>query len=174
MSDPRFPIGPLPQLPVQQRIPATLEALAQSMTRAVTDWQGVLASVTQADLSRSYREGGWTLQQLAHHTADAHLHGLNRLRHGLTQADFQIQPFPQGEWVTLPDAALPVSVAAGLLAGLNAHWEALLRGTPAGAFDREIIHPAEGRQDLWQLTVKHDWHLRHHLAHVRLALAGRA
>ena len=170
MSDPRFPIGPLPALPDAERVPATLHGLANSMAQAVTHWQATLQALTPVDLTRTYRPASWTVQQLAHHTADAHLHGLNRLRHGLTQDDFQIQPFGQSAWLTLADAALPVSVAAQLLEPLNAHWVALLRGTPAGQFDRQVVHPTEGRQDLWQLAVKHDWHLRHHLAHVRLAL----
>ena len=170
MSDPRFPIGPLPMLSAQERTPATLDPLATSMTQAVTDWQATLQALKPTDLTRTYRPGGWTVQQLAHHTADAHLHGLNRLRHDLTEPEFQIQPFDQSAWLTLPDSNLPVSVAAQLLEPLNAHWIALLRGTPAEHFNRQVVHPAEGRQDLWQLAVKHDWHLRHHLAHVHLAL----
>lgn len=172
MSDPRYPVGPLPLLRPEERLPARLEELASSMTRAVTQWQALLPTLTPADLGRTYRPGSWTVAQLAHHTADAHLHGLNRLRHGLTEPDFHIQPFQQTAWLSLADARLPVEVAGRLLAPLNDHWVALLRGTPAGAFDRQIVHPAEGPQDLWQLALKHDWHLRHHLGHVHLALGG--
>ena len=153
---------------------ATLEALATSMTRAVADWQATLRALAPADLTRTYRPDGWTVAQLAHHTADAHLHGLSRLRHGLTQEEFHIQPFDQAAWLTLPDSALPVGVAAQLLEALNAHWVSLLRGVPADRFSRQVVHPAEGRQDLWQLAAKHDWHLRHHLAHVHLARTHQA
>lgn len=173
MPDLRYPIGPLPQLAAEERVPAGLERLAGSMTQAVQEWRAVLAGVGAADLGRTYREGSWTVQQLAHHTADAHLHGLSRLRYGLTEENFQIQPFAQAEWAQLPDMALPTSVAADLLQALNAHWVALLTGVPAGQFSRVIVHPAEGPQDLWQLAAKHDWHMRHHLAHVRLALGGK-
>ncbi|RJF71916.1 hypothetical protein D3875_10430 [Deinococcus cavernae] len=172
MSDSRYPIGPLPQLPAEQRTSATLEALATSMTQSVEAWRHTLEALAPADLDRTYRPGSWTVHQLAHHTADAHLHGLNRLRYGLTEHEFHIQPFDQSAWLALADGRLPVGVAAQLLEPLNVHWAALLRGTPAEQFGRQVVHPAEGRQDLWQLAVKHDWHLRHHLAHVRLALAG--
>lgn len=169
----QYPVGKLPQLPDSGRTPAQLEQFIQSMQQSVHDWAQVLGDLSPADLQKTYREGAFTVQQLAHHTADAHLHGLNRLRSGLTEDEFQIQPFAPADWVKLPDANLPVTVAVGLLEGLNAHWVALLQGTDPQQWSRPIVHPQEGRQDLWQLVGKHDWHLRHHLAHVKLAL-GKA
>lgn len=169
-ADQRFPIGPLQPLPDAERRPETLGAFADAMTGAVEEWRALLAGRSPADLARTYRPGAWTVQQLAHHVADAHLHGLNRLRHGLTEDGFQIQPFGQTEWLRLPDAELPVSDALDLLGAVNRRWTSLLRGLPPERFAREVVHPAEGRQDLWQLAHKHDWHLRHHLAHARLAL----
>ena len=169
-EDRRFPIGPLTPLPAQERRPETLAAFAGAMTGAVEEWRALLRSCAPADLARTYRPGAWTVQQLAHHTADAHLHGLNRLRHGLTEDGFQIQPFAQAEWLRLPDAELPVSDALELLGAVNRRWTSLLRGLAPERFAREVVRPADGRQDLWQLAHKHDWHLRHHLAHARLAL----
>lgn len=166
----QFPVGPLPQLPDAARVPATLHGLAEAMSASVQGWQALLAGRTDPELARRYRPGAWTVQQLAHHTADAHFHGLHRLRSGLTTQGYVIQPFDQQAVMALPDYALPAAQALSLLDSLNRRWVALLRGVDSTEFSRRVVHPAEGEQDLWQLATKHEWHLRHHLAHAHLAL----
>lgn len=145
-------------------------AAAQRMQAAALDWHNLLAPLTPQELARTYRPGSFTVSELAHHTADAHLHGLNRLRYALTTPEYVIQPFDQEAWLTLPDATLPVSAALELLDVVNQRWAALLRAVDVAQFDRRITHPAEGPQDLWQLIAKHDWHVAHHLGHARIAL----
>lgn len=166
----RFPIGSLPQLPDTERVPATLEHFAASLEDSVAGWRGLVGARNASDLARTYRPESWNVRQLAHHVAEAHLHGLSRLKAGLTQDNYVIVPFDQNAALTLPDAALPVSAALELLEALNLRWVALLRGVSSAEFARQIVHPQEGPQDLWQLINKHDWHLKHHLAQARLAL----
>ena len=167
-SVPRFPIGSIQPLPTHDR-PA-LRAVAARMTAATATSQALLAPLDASALARRSRPGAWTVAQLAHHTADAHLHGLNRLRYALTTPHYVIQPFDQDAWLTLPDAGLPVTVALGLMDAVTAHWIALLEGVEVEALDATVTHPDEGPQELWQLIAKHDWHLRHHLAQARQAL----
>lgn len=169
----RYPIGRRPDLAPGERVPAFLPAAARRMEAATRDWRALLSGVGDADLARTYRPGAFTVRQLAHHVADAHLHGLVRLRHGLTEDGFVIRPFDPDDWAALPDMALPVDVALNLLDALTAHWAILLDRTDPAAFAREITHPDEGPQDLWQLVAKHDWQLRHHLEHARIALGLR-
>ncbi len=168
----QFPIGPLPQLSAERRRPATLEAFAASLEQAVAEWRGLVGSRTPSDLARTYREGSWNVRQLTHHAAEAHLHGLMRLKAGLTTERSVIQPFDQDQTILLPDADLPVSAALSLLEAINLRWTALLRGVPSHEFERQLVHPQEGPQDLWQLVTKHDWHLQHHLAQAKLALGS--
>ncbi|WP_034388076.1 DinB family protein [Deinococcus sp. YIM 77859] len=164
----RYPIGPVQDLPGRDR--ATLEAVAARMEAAGRAWREALTGRDEAELGRTYRPGAWTVRQLAHHAADAHVHGLNRLRYSLTAEEYVIQPFDQQGWLMLPDAALPVEAALALMDAVNVRWGALLRGLDPALFARRVLHPQEGEQDLWRLLAKHDWHLRHHLAQVRLAL----
>ncbi|TSA86768.1 hypothetical protein FNU79_06150 [Deinococcus detaillensis] len=166
----RYPVGPLPQLPDLERVPASLERFAASLESSVAQWRGLVGARNATDLARTYREDSWNVRQLAHHVAEAHLHGLSRLKSGLTQENYVIVPFDQNAALTLPDADLPVSAALELLEAVNLRWVALLRGVSSTEFARSIVHPQEGLQDLWQLVNKHDWHLRHHLAQARLAL----
>ncbi|MDL2342808.1 DinB family protein [Deinococcus sp. MIMF12] len=168
-DDRRFPIGPIQDLPARDR--AALEAVAARMEATGREWREAVSGLDAAGLARSYRPGGWTVAQLAHHAADAHVHGLNRLKYALTVEGYVIQPFAQEAWLTLADAALPVEEALALMDAANVRWAALLRGTDVAQFDRRVTHPQEGGQDLWRLVAKHDWHLRHHLAQARLALA---
>ncbi|MPY67509.1 hypothetical protein F8S09_12575 [Deinococcus sp. SDU3-2] len=170
-QDRRFPIGPIQDLPARDR--AALEAVALRMESTGRDWRNAVTGLDAGALARTYRPGSWTVAQLAHHAADAHLHGLNRLKYGLTVEGYVIQPFAQEAWLGLADAALPVGEALGLMDAANMRWTALLRGTDPAQFTRRVTHPQEGEQDLWRLVAKHDWHLRHHLAHVRLALANQ-
>ncbi len=166
----RYPIGPIQDLP--GRDAATLAQVALRLEDVAQEWREVLTGLDRTVLARTYRPGGWTVAQLAHHAADAHLHGLNRLRYALTTEHYVIQPFDQEAWLLLPDAALPMGAALDLLDAANLRWGALLRGLDPERFARRVTHPQEGEQDLWRLVAKHDWHLRHHLAQVRLALGG--
>ncbi len=170
-KDAQYPLGRLPQLTAEERVPATLERFAASLEGAAAEWRGLVGALTLSDLARTYREGSWTVRQLAHHVAEAHLHGLIRLKAGLITEEYRIQPFHQAQTLLLPDADLPAASALDLLEALNLRWAALLRGVAADQFAREVVHPQEGRHDLWQLVNKHDWHLRHHLAQARSALA---
>ncbi|WP_245896086.1 DinB family protein [Deinococcus irradiatisoli] len=147
-NDPQYPLGGLPQLTDAERVPATLERFAASMEQAVADWRGLVGALTLSDLARTYRPGSWTVRQLTHHVAEGHLHGLIRLKAGLTTDGYTIQPFQQAQTLLLPDAELPVADALGLLDSLNRRWAALLRGVPATEFAREVVHPQEGHQDL--------------------------
>ncbi|GHF44886.1 hypothetical protein HNQ07_002191 [Deinococcus metalli] len=167
-----FPIGGIAPLPTRDR--AALRDVSERMTMAGAQWRTLLASLDAPGLARRSRPGAWSVAQLAHHTADAHLHGLNRLRSALTTPGYVIQPFDQDAWLTLPDATLPVDVALTLMGAATAHWTALLLGVDVEAFDTRILHPQEDEQDLWQLVAKHDWHLRHHLAQARQALEAGA
>ncbi|UBV42010.1 DinB family protein [Deinococcus taeanensis] len=170
--DPRAPIGPIRDLP---RTPQSLTQVAGRMEDAVRAWRTLLSApdgtplTGGALLARRPHPQGWSVAQLAHHTADAHVHGLNRLRYALTTPGYVVQPFNQDAWLTLPDAALPVSAALALLDAANVRWAALLRGLDAARLDTHLTHPHEGEQDLWRLVAKHDWHLRHHLAQAQLA-----
>ncbi len=166
----QYPIGPLPSLSVEDRKATTLEQFAQSMTQAVSDWQALANGLSAADLNRTYRPQSWTVFQLIQHVPEAHMYGLTRLKFGLTEDDYTIQPINQQAMMLLPDKQMPIASALALLEALNTSWVALLIHVPMQQFYRKIMHPEEGPQDLWQLAAKHDWHLRHHLAQARLAL----
>lgn len=76
----QYPLGPLSQLPAGSRTLDTLERFTVSMEGAVTDWHTLLDVLNAEQLTCTYRPGSWMVSQLAHHVAEAHLHGLIRLK----------------------------------------------------------------------------------------------
>ncbi|WP_027482956.1 DinB family protein [Deinococcus pimensis] len=166
----RYPLGTRPTLAPHERQPDFLARAATSMEATTRAWREAVEHLPAARLGLTYRPGAFTVRELAHHTADSHLHGLIRLKHGLTLDRFTILPFSPDDWVALPTSHLPVETALRLLEAMTAHWAVLLRSVRPDDFNRLIHHPDEGAHDLWQLVAKHEWVVRHHLAHVRLAL----
>jgi DinB superfamily len=161
----RYPIGPIgfpdsPELSAYVRALKTSEAALQ-----------VLASgLNETDLERSYRLGGFTVRQLLHHLADSHELGFMRFRWGLTEDAPIILPMDQDAWAALPDYRLPIAPSLALFGAVNARWVAVLAALDPAEMKREIVHPLEGRMNLWRLLAKHEWHVRHHMAHIGLAL----
>lgn len=167
--DAHFPIGPI-QYP-QTLDAARLAAYAASLRASALALRPLLTELSEEQLGATYAPGSWTVRQLAHHIADAHEHGSMRFRFGLTQDTPTILPFDQETWARLPDYALVPEVSLRVFEGVTDRWAALLDALPPGDLAREIVHPQEGRQSLWRLLAKHDWHARHHTAHIRMALS---
>jgi uncharacterized damage-inducible protein DinB len=169
MTDPvRFPAGPLPLPP--RRDAAQLARYAADLQDSAAQLAQVGAALSPAHLAQTYRSGSFTARQLVHHIADAHELGFMRFRWGLTERRPSILPMDQDAWARLADYALPPAPSLALHAAVNARWVAVLTALDPAELTREIVHPQEGVMDLWALLAKHEWHVRHHLGHLRLAL----
>lgn len=166
--DTQYPVGKLsiPDALSHERFEQYLQLL-RDFPKELHD---LVCPLTEQDLHRQYREGSFTVRQLAFHIADAHDQGFNRFRFGLTLDTPTIQPFPQELWAGLQDYNLPVDVAVHHFTAVNERWLHILKHLAVPEMEREFIHPDEGRQPIWKLISKHEWHVRHHLAHIRLAL----
>lgn len=130
-----------------------------------------VAGLSEDQLDRNYREGGWTVRQLVHHLADSHINAFCRFRLGVTEEHPTIRPYDEAAWARLPDvAATPIEASLGILDGVHARLAALLRGLPAEAFARTVFHP-EGERTLTldELLGEYSWHGRHHIAHIHIA-----
>ncbi|GGJ21306.1 DinB family protein [Deinococcus roseus] len=166
--DKQYPVGKL-SIPdaLSKELLDQYVQLFQGFSR---DFHDLVCPLTEQDLHRQYREGSFTVRQLAFHIADAHDQGFNRFRFGLTLDVPTIQPFPQELWAALQDYNLPVDVAVHQFKAVNDRWLHLLKHVSMPELQREFIHPEEGKQAIWRLISKHEWHVRHHLEHIRLAL----
>src|SRR4051812_578974 len=100
--DPRYPIGPHTWNP-----PSTAEQRAAfiAVIAAIPDnLRSAVAGLTDAQLDTPYRDGGWTVRQLVHHLADAHMNSYIRIRLALTEDEPTIKTFNEVAWAELVDA----------------------------------------------------------------------
>jgi hypothetical protein len=69
---------------VIQRLPADLEVAVKGLN--------------EQQLGTPYREGGWTVRQVVHHLADAHMNGFIRIKLMLTEDRPTLKPYDQETW----------------------------------------------------------------------------
>jgi hypothetical protein len=131
------------------------------------EMKAAVAGLTDAQLDTPYREGGWTLRQVVHHTADSHMNSYVRFRLALTEQEPTINTYEEQLWAELDDAkAEPVDTSLQLLEVLHRRWVRMLRTLDDAQWQKAFIHPANGRTELDKALGLYAWHGRHHVAHI--------
>lgn len=133
----------------------------------------VLKQVNQESLQWRYRPGGWNIQQVVHHCADSHMNAITRFKLALTENGPTISPYLEARWAELADT-LEVEILHSMMIikGVHHRWTILLKSMNQADFEREYYHPEYGRKfELFAAAAMYEWHCRHHLAHVKQALA---
>src|SRR5690606_32229102 len=104
---------------------------------------------------------------------DSHLNAYVRFRLALTEDVPAIKPYDEARWAELPDVGLSSpDVSIAMVAALHRRLVDLLRALPDEAFARPVYHPEQGREvTVDELVTIYSWHGRHHVAHIRQALA---
>jgi hypothetical protein len=129
--------------------------------------EDAVRGLNDSQLDTPYREGGWTVRQVVHHLADAHLNAFLRMKLMLTEEKPPIKPYNQDAWASLPDSVeMPIGVSLEILRGLHDRWSRLLERVPDGGWTRIALHPERGEVTLeGQLTV-YAGHGEKHLGHI--------
>ena len=126
MPDPRYPIGKF-----SYSGPPTAEQTQQHLTnieQTPARLRAALGGLSDQQLDTPYRDGGWTLRQLAHHVPDSHMNAYIRFKLALTENDPTIKPYMEGLWAELPEAKhAPVELSLALLDSLHQRWMLMLR-----------------------------------------------
>ncbi len=163
-SDSRYPIGDF-QRPSELSDRERDEMISEIAALPVR-LQEALAGLDEDMVQTPYREGGWTLLQVAHHLADSHINSLCRFKLALTEERPVIRPYLEDEWVSLADARDSADAAVKLLVGVHRKWVAILQSMSSEDFSRTLVHPDTGVWTLDQMLALYAWHGRHHLAHI--------
>lgn len=166
MSDPRYPIGPFvrrEQLSASER-----RAMIDQIAAAPARLRDAVHALDDAQLDTPYRDGGWTLRQVAHHLPDSHMNGFTRLKLALTEDAPTIKPYDESRWATLADVReTPLEVSLALLDALHARWIALWHSLEDRDFGRTFRHPEhDGVLTVDWLLAQYSWHGRHHVAQI--------
>jgi uncharacterized damage-inducible protein DinB len=165
MSDPRYPIGKFsyigPLTPEQkQQCLADIEQTPERLRAA-------LRGLSDEQLDTPYRDGGWTLRQVAHHVPDSHMNSYIRYKLALTEEEPTIKPYEENIWAELPEAKrAPIEVSLALLDSLHQRWMLMLRGLTDTEWKRTFRHPELGAVSLEKNLALYSWHGRHHVAHI--------
>ncbi len=122
-------------------------------------------------LQYSYRDGGWSIEQIVHHIADSHMIAFTRFKLALTENNPTIKPYDENLWAETSDIQLPLKVSIKLLKALHIKWTSLLENMDKNDFKRTYFHPGynttSSLQDALALYV---WHGKHHVAQIEVAL----
>lgn len=163
--DPRYPIGKF-ALPVEVT-PELRKAAVEEIARTPAKVRAALEGLNDAQLDTPYRDGGWTLRQVAHHLPDSHMNAYIRWRLALTETEPTIKPYAEDAWAKLEDAShAPTEVSLRLLETLHERWVRLLRSLNTEDFAKTFRHPEHGVKTLDWMLFLYAWHGRHHTAHI--------
>lgn len=166
--DVRYPIGKLqvPEKVTLENIQEWLKEIGTYTTRL----RETVGSLNEEELSKTYRDGSWTVRQLVHHIADSQLNMYQRLKLALTDENPTVPAFDEEKWAILPDTKLPVETSIKMLEGINERIVFLGRTLFEDQLDRSFMHQKNGKITVATKVAKLAWHEEHHLAHIQIAL----
>lgn len=163
--DLRYPIGEFKK--PKSVSPAERERFIQEIASAPSQLRDAIRGLNQSQLDTPYRDGGWTVRQVAHHLPDSHMNAYVRFKLAVTEDAPTIKPYQEALWAEVPEAkTAPIEMSLDLLDALHARWIAALRAVPAETFDRAYLHPEMGPTTLNQQLALYAWHGRHHVAQI--------
>ena len=145
-----------------------LENLLIQLTELPSQIRSAIDGLSDSQLDTPYREGGWTIRQVVHHLADAHMNGLVRFKLIITEDKPTLKPYDQERWAALVDTTtLPPDSSLAILDGLHVRWVTLLKDLPEDAWTRSAHHPEVGSVTLADLLYNYVHHGRTHLRHIQ-------
>jgi hypothetical protein len=162
----RYPIGKFvtPENITEEDISKwteVIENLPLKMREAVN-------GLTSEQLDEPYREGGWTLRQVVHHTADSHMNAYIRFKLAMTEDNPTIKPYIEEKWAEFPEAKYgQIELSLKILEALHARWSLVLRNMSSHDWQRTYFHPESKKTfRLDSALGLYAWHSNHHVAHI--------
>ncbi|HEY0897967.1 MAG TPA: DinB family protein [Sphingobacteriaceae bacterium] len=169
--DPKLPIGPFEKQEVYSD--AELNDLVNNIREAPEKYREILKKLTPADLQKTYRPGSWNVQQLVHHVADIQLLHLFRMKKALTEPDYTtVTLINMDAWAATADGlAAPIEDSLMMLEGITRRFIFLIWSLTDEQLQITYYHPTRNTR-ISQIQAIHmaAWHLKHHLAHIKIAI----
>lgn len=128
-----------------------------------------IENLDEAQFGASYREGGWSIQQILHHIADSHMNAYIRIKLAITEEEPVVKPYEQDLWVQTADVLkVPANYSTTLVHALHFRLSTLLESFDEAEWQRCYFHPeSQSLVPLWQITELYAWHGRHHSEQIR-------
>lgn len=166
----KYPIGQFeaPETITQTHLDNWIEILETLPAKV----EALVKDLDAAQLQRTYRPGGWNIQELVHHIADSHHNSYTRFKWALTENTPLIKAYNEQAWAELIDTqTAPIQLSITYLYALHAKLVYLLKRLTPEQLELAFIHPEDNsRTTLKENIGKYAWHSRHHLKHIEIAL----
>ncbi|OEH91572.1 YfiT family bacillithiol transferase [Bacillus solimangrovi] len=162
--DLRYPIGEFDYVgdPTQEIVESWIKEIESTPSQL----KKAVSGLSDEQLDKVYREGGWTVRQVVHHIVDSHINSYTRFKLALTEDNPTIKLYEEAKWAELPDTKLPIEVSLQLLESLHIRWVVLLRSLNKAELEKTFQHPESGTVKLSTNVGIYAWHGRHHIAHI--------
>jgi DinB superfamily len=130
--------------------------------------------LTDEDLAKSYREGGWNARQVMTHIADMHILHFARFKQALVDENSVGFAANINGWNALSEVnSVPVADSVLLLEATHKRWVHLMKNMAPSDFNRTFFHPLRNANlTLAQALSMAAWHSRHHFEHIKIAVEG--
>lgn len=129
--------------------------------------EAAVKGLDDAQLDTPYGPGKWTIRQVVHHLADAHMTAFGRFKLVLTEDHPKIKPYDQDKWAALADTiATPVAPSLQILRGLHDRWRRLLKSIPDDGWNKAGHHTVRGEVTLEALLAIYAEHGQKHLGSI--------
>jgi hypothetical protein len=164
----RYPIG---RFVAPEKISAADRAkYIEEIAATPAALRAAVKGLSETQLDKPYRPGGWTIRQVVHHVPDSHLNAYSRMKLALTEDEPTITPYMEDRWAELPDSrVVPVETSLRLLEAVQERWVAIMRSMTDAQWHRAYMHPEMGRYPLDRQAALYAWHGKHHVAHITRA-----
>jgi hypothetical protein len=167
----KFPIGPFTPKPTIT--PADLDAMIGTIATAPARYRALTANLSPAELKKTYRTGSWNIQQLLAHVADMQMLHLFRMKKALTEPDYkELTLVSMDGWANTYDGVnSPIADSLDLFENLVKRFVFLAKSLTEEQLNVSYYHPVRKiTLDQRQAIAMSEWHVKHHLEHIKIAL----
>ena len=138
--------------------------LIQKLRHFPIELKTVLTSIADEYLTSQSRSGEWTIAQIVHHLADAHMNAYIRFKLVLVEDYPTFKPYEQVDWAETPEAGdINVQDSISILQGLHNRWTRLMESLMPEQWERKGLHPDLGEISLEGLLEGYARHCQNHM-----------
>lgn len=135
----------------------------------------IVAEASGDDLLRTYRPGGWNMMQVVHHIADSQMNALIRMKLALTEDTPTIKPYAEEKWAETPEyKSADLKDSLMIIEAVHNKIVMILKNINPEELNRRFYHPESKKYfTVKQAAALYNWHLKHHLGHIKLCMSER-
>ncbi|MBK9746198.1 MAG: DinB family protein [Chloroflexi bacterium] len=129
--------------------------------------EAAVRSLTPDQLTAEALPGEWTIAQVVHHLADAHMHAYARFKHIQVEEYPTFKPYEQTDWAETPEARdAHIADSLAILRGLHHRWARLMESLTDEQWARKGLHPDLGEISAEGLLIGYVNHSQNHLLQI--------